>query len=132
MRMSSFFIRLAYRSPGQVLLKLLQRPALSFWNLAPEVQQRDEGQRAEQEEYPHTAELPTNLIRGPASHSTETCLEAWRDIGHDVLEHGVFLACPRVPSPRPVQDELVDADGLVAPDHVGERPGRGPTPRTRP
>jgi len=44
MRITSFFIPLAYRAPGQVLLKLRQRPALSFWNLAPEVKQRDQGQ----------------------------------------------------------------------------------------
>ncbi len=35
MMMSSFFIRLAYRSSGQVPLTLSQRPALSFRNIAP-------------------------------------------------------------------------------------------------
>jgi hypothetical protein len=39
--MSSFFIPLAYRSPGEILLKLLQGPALSFRDLAPEVEQRE-------------------------------------------------------------------------------------------
>jgi hypothetical protein len=43
---------LAYRSPGEVLLKLLQGPALGFRDLAPEVEQGDQGQGTEQEKYP--------------------------------------------------------------------------------
>jgi hypothetical protein len=54
MRISSFFIPLAYRSSGQVPLKLLQGPALCFRYLAPEVDQRDQGEGTKQEEHPHS------------------------------------------------------------------------------
>jgi len=37
MRITSFFIPQDYRAPGEVLVKLAQGPALSFWNLAAEV-----------------------------------------------------------------------------------------------
>jgi hypothetical protein len=43
---------LAYRSPGKLLLKLLQGPALGFRYLAPEIAQSDQGEGTEQEKHP--------------------------------------------------------------------------------
>ena len=56
MRISSFFIPLAYPSPCEVPLNLLQGPALSLRYLAPEVEQRDQGEATEQEEHPHSGD----------------------------------------------------------------------------
>jgi hypothetical protein len=70
MRITSFFIPLAYPSPCEVPLNLLQGPALSLRYLAPEVEQRDQGEGAEQEEHPHSADRVTLVNRGP--HVTET------------------------------------------------------------
>jgi hypothetical protein len=56
MRISSFFIPLAYPSPCEVPLNLWQGPGLSLRYLAPEVEQRDQGEGTKQEETPSVGE----------------------------------------------------------------------------
>jgi hypothetical protein len=56
MRISTFFIPLAYPSPYEVPLNLWQGPALSLRYRAPEVEQRDQGEGTKQEETPSVGE----------------------------------------------------------------------------
>jgi hypothetical protein len=70
MRISTFFIPLAYPSPYEVPLNLLQGPALSLRYLAPAVERRDQGEGTEQEEHPHKSH--------PASAGQLVGLTSWQ------------------------------------------------------
>jgi len=90
MRISSFFIPLAYPSPCEVPLNLLQGPALSLRYLAPAVEQRDQGKGAEQEEHP-IAPIAFLIVR---NETVTTKLAA------QLAMVATLIAAPRIPRKR--------------------------------
>ena len=92
MRITSFFIPLAYRSTGQVPLKLLQGPAVSFRYLAPEVAQRDQREGIKPEERPIVPIYPTT-----ASGDTEAGPAA------DILPRVAVRSSPPYPPETPAR-----------------------------